>query len=193
MPRKVWQMNKANLENLRRNVSMTNWTALLDDRDPEASVRRFCEAIQEICHNNIPRKIIPTKVSSHPWLDATCFAAVAAKTAAAGTREFALESRACNEVLQGAFVAYRQSLRERILGLLLHSKDWWRLNKELLHRKSKSWSIPPLKADGHWILEAKGKANVLAKVFASKPALPPQVSGPKQLVKASRCRCRSSS
>ena len=42
MPRKVWQMNKANLENLRRNVSMTNWTALLDDRDPEASVLRFC-------------------------------------------------------------------------------------------------------------------------------------------------------
>ena len=180
IPRTVWQMSKANWEKLRHDVSMTNWAALLDDRDPEASVRRFCDAIQEICVDNIPRKTIFTKVASHPWLDASCLEAVAAKSAASGTLEFAEKSRICNETLRGAFVAYRQNLRERILALPRHSKEWWRLNKELLHRKTKSSSIPPLKANGQWISEAKDKANVLAKTFASKSALPPSASGPKQ-------------
>ena len=180
IPRTVWQMSKANWEKLRHDVSMTNWAALLDDRDPEASVRRFCDAIQEICVDNIPRKTIFTKVASHPWLDASCLEAVAAKSAASGTLEFAEKSRICNETLRGAFVAYRQNLRERILALPRHSKEWWRLNKELLHRKTKSSSIPPLKANGQWISEAKDKANVLAKTFASKSALPPSAPGPKQ-------------
>ena len=77
-------------------------------------------------------------------------------------------------------MAYRQNLRERILALPRHSKEWWRLNKELLHRKTKSSSIPPLKTNGQWMSEAKDKANVLAKTFASKSALPPPASGPKQ-------------
>ena len=108
--------------------------------------------------------------------------AVAATFVASSTREFAGKSRICNDVIRREFVAWhKQNIRDRILALLPHSRELWRLNKELLHRKTKLSSISHLKAYGQWILEDKDNANVLATTFASKSALPPPASGPKQL------------
>ena len=41
IPRAVWQMNKANWEQLRRDISTTNWQALFEEQDPDGSVLRF--------------------------------------------------------------------------------------------------------------------------------------------------------
>ena len=176
--RTVWNMRDANWENLRRDISRIKWRDLLDDLDPEASVQRFCSVLQDCCCNNIPPKAITAKTASHPWLDDACFAAVAAK-ATAGSSEFADAARHCREVLREAFLAYRRDLRERILALPRHSKDWWRLNKELLYRRSKAATIPPLKEAGDWVLDPREKANALAKTFQTKSSLPPPAFGPK--------------
>ena len=159
------------------------WRDLLDDLDPEASVQRFCSVLQDCCCKSIPQKKITTKAASHPWLDDACFAAVAAK-AAANSSAFAEAARHCCEVLRGAFLAYRRDLRERIVALPRHSKDWWRLNKELLYRRSKASTIPPLKEAGDWVLDPKENANVLAKTFQAKSSLPPPVFGPKPEVES---------
>ena len=54
------------------------------------------------------------------------------------------------------------------------SKLWWKFNRELLNRKSKSATIPPLKAsDGSWCFKPIDKANRLAATFLNKWRLPP--------------------
>ena len=67
---------------------------------------------------------------------------------------------------------YLQKLKERISGLSKGSKQWWRLNRELLERKSRLSSIPPLRDDQKWITDSKEKANIFATVFDSKAKLP---------------------
>jgi len=54
------------------------------------------------------------------------------------------------------------------------SKQWWKVSRQLLNRKSKASTIPSLKdAAGKWILEPVEKANLLAQTFQSKCVLPP--------------------
>ena len=54
------------------------------------------------------------------------------------------------------------------------SKLWWRYNRELLNKKSKVATIPPLKdRNGNWILRRDAKADLLADTFNRKCVLPP--------------------
>ena len=52
------------------------------------------------------------------------------------------------------------------------SKEWWRLNRELLDKKSKCSSIPPLRDQDAWVNGSKEKANLFAQTFHSKAQLP---------------------
>ena len=52
---------------------------------------------------------------------------------------------------------------------------WWKLSRSLLHKPEGAGSVPALNTeDGGWIFDASGKANVFAKVFSKKSALPAQ-------------------
>ena len=47
------------------------------------------------------------------------------------------------------------------------------MNRELLNRKAKIASVPPLKTDdGKWLLDAKEKADEFASAFSKKCELP---------------------
>ena len=112
-------------------------------------------------------------MKDHPWMDETCYAAIEAKCLATGTDEFRVREAECSEVLNAAFLKYQSELRTRILNLSKASKEWWRLNRELLNRRSKHSTIPPLKtSEGRWVLEPREKANLLATTFQSKSKLP---------------------
>ena len=52
------------------------------------------------------------------------------------------------------------------------SKEWWRLNRELLQKKTKCSSIPPLRDGEVWINGSKEKADLFAKNFSEKSKLP---------------------
>ena len=52
------------------------------------------------------------------------------------------------------------------------SKQWWRLNRQLLNKKAKLGSIPPLRENKEWISDPKEKANLFAKTFAGKAQIP---------------------
>ena len=108
-------------------------------------------------------------------MDDGCFAAIEAKCNASGTREFARLERRCSEVLTVAFRNYQQQLRTKSLTMPSSSKEWWKVSRELLNRKSKASTIPSLKdATGKWILDPVEKASLLAQTFQSKCVLPPQ-------------------
>ena len=54
------------------------------------------------------------------------------------------------------------------------------MNKELLYRRAKASIFPPLKVAGEWVLDAKKKANALARACQAKSSLPQPALGPKQ-------------
>jgi hypothetical protein len=71
--------------------------------------------------------------------------AIREKCSAIGTPEFQQKESECSEVLTAAFRDYQHDLRIRIASLPRSSKQWWKLNRELLNRKTKSSTISPIK------------------------------------------------
>jgi hypothetical protein len=122
----------------------------------------------------IPTRKITQRVSQHPWLTNKCREAVANKCGAEGSQDYAIKRDMCADTLLNAFKDYQNSLRQKIAALPKGSKQWWRLNRELLQKAIPNQGVSPLKAPvGEWITEAVGKANVLAQTFAAKSKLPP--------------------
>jgi len=58
------------------------------------------------------------------------------------------------------------------------SKQWWKLNRQLLNKKAKMSCIPPLREDSTWISDAKGKADLFARTFAGKAEIPQEIVDP---------------
>ena len=63
-------------------------------------------------------------------------------------------------------------MKQKIADLKKGSKEWWKLNRELLNRKNKCSSIPPLRQDGEWKKSPYEKANTFAQKFQEKCSLP---------------------
>ena len=50
-----------------------------------------------------------------------------------------------------------------------NDKSWWRLNRELLNKKSKVSSIPSLRDEhGQWLMDPKKKANEFVRIWNEK-------------------------
>ena len=79
-------------------------------------------------------------------------------------------------MLAEAYRTYVQELRAKLVGLSKSDKQWWRINRELLNKKARLSSIPPLRdSEGKWNLDAQGKANLFASTWVGKFKLPPDV------------------
>ena len=171
-------MQFAKWEGLRCTLGATDWQQFFTDDGVDEAVANFSSYLDRLATRFIPRKTITTKPKEHPWLDEACFAAVEAKCLATGTDEFLEKERICSDVLTVAYLRHQRELRERLLGLGYSSKEWWRVNRELLNRKTKVSTIPSLKDDlGQWILSPIEKANLLARKFEAKCVLPPRPTG----------------
>eukprot|EP00973_Karenia_brevis_P017279 2371309-Karenia_brevis.AAC.1 len=67
----------------------------------------------------------------------------------------------------------QQRTREDMAKLKRGSKAWWSKAKKLMSLRQKASSIPALRAaDGTWIKDPTGKANLFADAFASKFHVP---------------------
>ena len=176
VPRTVWDLEHAGWEELKAELSSTAWANLLDPSDPDASANRFCRKLEGLCDRYIPRKTISSRTTPHPWLNEECFRAIDAKCQATSPEELKLRAHVCSETLTRTFLNYQTQLRARIASLPRSSKDWWKLNRELLNRKTKVSTIAPLKdTQGKWVLDPAGKANLLATTFQCKSKLPPGI------------------
>ena len=97
------------------------------------------------------------------------------KNDAENSEAFASEQKRCAEVLAEERIRHVQMLKQKLSTLPKSSKQWWRINRELLNRKGNLSSIPTLRVDDKWLSDAREKANVFARTFASKSVLPPDV------------------
>ena len=103
-----------------------------------------------------------------------CEEAIAHKNACEGkgTAGFEAARDQCARILNQSYDAYVQQIREKIASLPKGSKQWWKLNHQLLNKKCKTTSIPPLKVNGEWILDNIEKANAFADAWTKKAQLP---------------------
>ena len=74
------------------------------------------------------------------------------------------------DVLREERQKYVERLKAKMTALPRGSKQWWRINREFLHRKANINSIPPLRQDGAWLVDAKQKADAIANTLFEKPA-----------------------
>ena len=166
-----FRLEKADWKGLNSALEKTDWQTIKKGSAADA-FSFFMETLwYQIC-TFIPYEELLLKKKSHPWLDEKCATAIQKKNAAEGTPYFDEERQKCQKVIAESFQIHLANLKEKISKLKKGSKQWWRLNRELLERKSKISSIPPLKDNKNWITESKGKADTLAKCFAIKANLP---------------------
>jgi hypothetical protein len=122
---------------------------------------------------HIPNRVWAERKSSHPWIDNECEECIAKKALAYRSDDFKTAEKKCAEILRQKYLQYRADLKSKIALLPRSSKQWWRLNRELLDRKIGVESVPSLRdGDKLWVTQAVDKANLLATKFQEKSILP---------------------
>ena len=94
------------------------------------------------------------------------------KNAAENTASFESARAMCTRVLKEEQDKYIVQLRTKISNLVKGCKEWWKLNRILISKQGKCFSIPPLLDGSACLNEPKDKANLFAKTFDMKARLP---------------------
>ena len=170
--RDCWNFHAADWNGLRSCLALLDWHALLNWTDGTALVSSFTQLLLELCKGYIPHGRRDIIKSTHPWLNDACRQAVKDKCDASGTDRFRDQAIECSGILLAEFRKYQSKTRDKLRKLPRSSKAWWRFNKALMQRKEKASSIPPLRDGSAWILDGKGKAELFAKTWRAKCALP---------------------
>ena len=133
--RKVWHFRGAAWDNLRSELRNWSW-ARLSQGSVDSACTYFLDSLQSLCKEYIPHSTIEEIKSVHPWLDARCQEAIEKKAAAENSVNYQNEQQACANVLHDAYRNYVDGLKKKIMSLKKSDKRWWKLNRELLQRKS---------------------------------------------------------
>ena len=173
--RDVWHFKGAAWNNLRCALRACNW-ARLGKGSVDSAVNFFLDLLTAKCEEFIPRSKLVLEKATHPWLDSICAQAIRDKNEAVGSDRYEVVEARCAEILNERHQAYISRLKEKLANLSKNDRQWWRLNQELINKKSRVSSIPPLKDDqGTWHVNSVDKANLLASKINAKCALPPDV------------------
>ena len=110
---------------------------------------------------------------THPWINPRCEAAVKRKCDAEGTPHYQTACQECSDVIASEYAKYISRLKRKIENVPRNSKQQWRLNRCLLHRRTKTSAFPPLRSEsGTWVLQPELKANLFAATSQSLATLP---------------------
>ena len=170
--RKVWVFSKADWVRLKEDFSSCDWS-FLETLDADEGADRLTDLVLSSAAARIPQKTITCQKKSHPWLNDRVVELVAKKHAANGTPDFAEAVRACSKGIAEEFAKFATETRRKLIEAKRGTKLWWTMSWELLLQRTKTQSIPTLKAeDGSWVQEPKGNADLFAKAFSSKNVLP---------------------
>ena len=173
--RQVWHYKGAAWQNIRCELRRFDWQ-VLKQGTVDSAVDYFMSTLNLMCQKYIPRSVVQVHKQTHPWLTPACHQAIRAKNNAEGSDTYVAQCSQCSGIINDAYHDYVVQLKDTISKLPKGSKKWWSLNRQLLSKKSRVSSIPPLKnADDRWLLASSEKANEFAQVWLGKCALPGEV------------------
>ncbi len=83
-------------------------------------------------------------------------------------------SHVCSNVLKDTYLSYVKRHSTKLQQMSTGSKQWRRIVRSLLHKKTAATSIPPLYSAFAkvWVHEAQGKTNLIANTMSNKFTLP---------------------
>jgi len=183
--RTVWDYKKARWSELKACVKNIDWKALIQGDVTEAT-KKVTDTILDCARKFIPqREVIETKCT-HPWMNERCKDACREQAKHEGKASYPTAVQTATNVIKEEYIKHVAATREKLGQLPKHSKEWWKVNRMLLHNVTTNTSIPALrqKEDNGkgkkplWIIDPLEKANLLAKTFANKCRLPPPPSVP---------------
>ena len=131
--REVWDLKNADWKALHKELSEMDWSSLKKGTAEDA-VNLFHELLWFLLIKYIPRKEVKCKKSSHPWMNSRCEKVIFEKMNAEGSEQYEEKSKRCSEVLQEERSKYTEKLKAKLASLPRSSKQWWRINRELLQR-----------------------------------------------------------
>ena len=166
-----FHIKRAKWSQLESALDNVDWSPLQRGTSEDA-LQFFMETLWLLLCIFIPYTEIKIEKRSHPWLNERCSQAILEKNQAENTEAFDAKRKACSQILSEEYKRHVTTLKEKIANLKKGSKQWWRLNRELLDKKNKLSSIPPLRDGSTWIDDSKSKANLLAQKFDAKAKLP---------------------
>ena len=108
--REVWHFSDADWERLESNIEDANWDFLITTF-PSEGAQRLTEQLLRITEDNIPRRAVKIRKTTHPWLTERGEEAVRRKHEAQGTEQEADAARECSETLLEEHYEYIGKMR----------------------------------------------------------------------------------
>ena len=163
--REVWSFNQADWEGMQEELAAQNWKAMRDMSVDDATAF-LTDTILKSCEKHIPKRVLQERKWTHPWLNHRASRLVQARVAAKGTPQEEEAAKACSAGLLNEYNAWVSRTREKLRSLPRMAKAWWRTCRELMQRRQKVCSIPPLKSSsGHMATEPAEKGCSSSKDF----------------------------
>ena len=176
---------EADWSHFKRDLDEYDWH-ISQNGSAEKSLDTFLEILWLHLVKHIPRRQSDIMKRSRPWVNDRNKNAIREKNNAEGSISFAAASANSAKVLSEERAKHVQHVKDKMAKLPAGSKQWWKINRELLHRKATLSSIPSLRESDKWLTDAKNKADAFARVFESKAHLP------EELVDTPFCGCAMS-
>ena len=110
--RKRFNLKKAKWSALKVALSNFDWSPLKRNTVEDAA-SFFLDALWTLLCCHIPYEEVTIKKRSHPWLNAACEEAIAAKNAAEGTDTFEMKRKECAEILAKEYQEHLKDLKKR--------------------------------------------------------------------------------
>jgi hypothetical protein len=124
--------------------------------------------ILELSARFIPKRTLKDRKTTHPWVNDRVVGLVREKRNAEGTeKEEEGRSRYSAGILEeyGKYIARE---RVKLLEMRRGAKGWWTKSRRLLQKKGTVSSIPALREEKQWVLDAKSKADLFVYTFSKK-------------------------
>ena len=168
IPRYVWKFKAASWQDLKRELQVVDWQPMHRGSVDQAA-DWFSKFIWFMCMKHIPYERKDEIKCSHPWLNQRCREALNRKRMHEDSPTYDQMSRECANIIAAEHTKYVEKLKNKISNLKKCDKRWWSLNRELLQRKAKISSIPPLRnSEKEWITDSSIKANMFAACWQAK-------------------------
>ena len=176
--RKLWDYNKANVFEMRREISSINWDTVFRDKTIDEMESVFRERFLSIISRTIPNKTVTVNDNDCPWITKEVKSAI--KKNHRVYRRWVLKGRMdiskshvnnvqkeTHRIIKKAKTAYYTKLGSDLSNPAIGPKRFWSTFKRLVNKKKFS-NIPPLLENDKIISDFKEKCDLFNDFFSKQ-------------------------
>ena len=176
--RRIWDYNKAKIEEIRKNLIETNWNSLFHRLSANEMALVFTDTVLDIFSRNIPNKIVTCHDKDAPWITPQVKAAIKRNSRIYSKwnkrgrkpeeRTQVVETQnQTNKLIKQAKNSYYEKLGNLLSDPSSGEKHFWNAFKKLANKK-KTTNIPPIIENDVYITDFLQKASIFNDYFAKQ-------------------------